>query len=285
MFLIGRDPLRNLPEKSPLAKQKPRYSSNGIAEDLTVFSEEAGDQPYRQLNRQDKRHQSEEISTITSKTRATSLDDLGKKAASLRPGLKMRSVSAGVALDNVLNEREQLKKTKPSDESSKQHQAGSDEILSAQSESSVMDSAYSEVEEPCLNLEKTSSPQFGARNSYGRGSPNRKKLVVLRSFSAQESGEVSLEEGEEVDVLQKEASGWWYVKNDFCEGWAPSAFLAPGRSRSISPEILDQQQISDNQDEHWQIKEHVDSVPKQKRDDLKRLIPPGKEKVGSLFIT
>ncbi|XP_020603739.1 SH3 and PX domain-containing protein 2A-like [Orbicella faveolata] len=279
-ILSGRDPLRKLPEKSSIAKQKTRYSANGIAEDLPVFIGETRDQLYRKL-RQNKRHTSEDIPVTTSKTRATSLDNgiLDRTdAATPRPGLKMRSFSAGVGLDNLLNEKEQLKESKPDDEPSKQR-SGGDESLSVQSESSATDSEYSdEVEETLLKLEKKSSPQFGARQSNGRGSPTRKKHVVLRSFFAEESGEVSLEEGEEVDVLQKGSSGWWYVKNDFCEGWAPSAFLAPGRSRSISPETLDQQEISDNQDEHWQIKENLDSWPKQKRDDLKRLVPQGKEK-------
>ena len=287
MFLIGRDPLRKIPEKSPLAQQKTRHSPSGIAEDLPVFSEESRGQLYRNL-RQNKEHQREDVPVTTSKTRATSVDNgiLDKTdAAPPRPGLKIRSFSAGVGLDNLLKERDQLKERRPDDEPSKQR-SGGDESLSAQSESSAIDSEYSaEVEETLLNLKVETSPQFVAKHSDGRGSPTRKKHVVLRSFFAEESGEVSLEEGEEVDVLKKEPSGWWYVKNDFCEGWAPSAFLAPGRSRSISPETSDQQQTSDSQDEHWQIKEDVHSCPTQKREDLKRLVPQGKEKVVSIFIT
>ena len=284
-FSTGRDPLRNIPEKGPL-KQKTWHSPNGIAEDLPVLSEEARDQHCRKMNRQNKRHSSDDISMITSKSRAASLDAeiWDKNAESLRPDLKKRSFSAGAVFDHLLSEREQLKKSKPDDKSSKQS-SRADKSLSVHSGSSGIDSKYSELEETRPSLEEKSSPQFGARNSNGRDSPSRKKYVVLRSFFAEERGEVSLEEGEEVDVLQKESSGWWYVKNDFCEGWAPSAFLAPGRSRSISPESLDQQQISDNQDEHWQIKESLDSWPKHKRDDLKRLVPQEKEKVISISIT
>ena len=279
LFLIGRDPLRNIPEEGPLAKHKTRCSPNGIAEDLAVLSEEARDQ-------QKKRQSSDDIPMITSKLRAASLDAeiCDTNAESIRPDLRMRSFSDGAVLDRLLSEREQLKKMEPDDKSSEEG-SRADKSLSVQSGSSAIDSEYSEVEETRPGLEEKSSPQFGARNSYGRDSTSRKKYVVLRSFFAEESGEVSLEEGEEVNVLQKASSGWWYVKNDFCEGWAPSAFLAPGRSRSISPEILDQQQILDNQDEHWQIKESLDSGPKQKLDDSKRLVPQGKEKVISIFIT
>ena len=284
-FSTGRDPLRNIPEKGPL-KQKTWHSPNGIAEDLPVLSEEARDQHCRKMNRQNKRHSRDDISMITSKSRATSLDDeiWDKSVESLIPDVKMRSFTPGAVFDRLLSEREKLKKSKLDDKSSKQS-SRADKSLSEQSGSSVIDSEYSELEETRPSLEEKSSPQFGARNSYGRDSPSRKKYVVLQSFFAEERGEVSLEEGEEVDVLQKESSGWWYVKNDFCEGWAPSAFLAPGRSRSISPESLDQQQISDNQDEHWQIKESLDSWPKHKRDDLKRFVPQEKEKVISISIT
>ena len=215
---------------------------------------------------------------ITSKTRATSFDDqiLDKNAASLRPGMNRRPLSVAVGLEDF-NERElQLKITK--------QQSGSYESLSAQSDSSAIDSEYSEEEMVHLNLEEENSPQFGPRNGHGSGSPNRKKYVVTRSFVAEESGEVSLEEGEEVDVLQKNFSGWWYVKNDFCEGCAPSAFLAPGRSRSVSPETLDQHRMPDSQEEPCQIKENLDTSPKLKRDDVKRLIPQGKEKVASTSI-
>ena len=286
LFLIGRDPLRNIPEEGPLAKHKTRYSPNGIAEDLPVFSEEARDQLYGKTNRQKKRQSSDDIPMITSKSRAASLDAeiCDTNAESIRPDLRMRSFSAGAVLDRLLSEREQLKKMKPDDKSSEQG-SSADKSLSVQSGSSAIDSEYSELEETRPNLKEKSSPQFGVRNSYGRDSPSRKKYVVLRSFFAEESGEVSLEEGEEVDVLQKESSGWWYVKNDFCEGWAASAFLAPGRSRSISPEILDQQEISDNQDKHRQINKSLDSWPKQKREDLKGLVLQGKEKVIRMSFT
>ena len=248
LFLIGRDPLRDIPVKCPLPKQKTRYSSNGIAEDLPVLSGETKDQLYRKRNR----HPSEDIPMVTGKTRAISLDDEG----------------AGVGCDNLFNERQQLKERKSSDEISKEH-SGSVSI------------SVQGGEENHINLEEEGSPQFGERNSRGRGSDNRKKHVVIRAFFAKESGEVSLEEGEEVDVLQKVPSGWWYVKSDFYEGWAPSAFLAIGRSKSVSVESLEKPQVKS---EHWQNEENLDGSPKQNRGELKGHTPQGKDKVVSVFI-
>lgn len=216
---------------------------------------------------------------IPGKTRAASVDDevLNKKTASPRPGLKRRPFSVAVGLADLFKESKELKERKPADELSKQ-QSGSDESISAQGESSTIDSGYSEVEE--TRSRKTSS-QFDRSSTLGRATPSRTKHVVISSFFAEESGEVSLEEGEEVEVLQKESSGWWYVKNDFCEGWAPSAFLAPAAgSRSTS--APDQPQIFDNQDESCQIKEKLDSCPRQPADqeEEKRFVPQEKFKVG-----
>ena len=202
------------------------------------------------------------------------MDDeiLNRVKASQRPGLKWRPISAGAALADFARETEELRV----------RTLGRDERVSSNDENSVIDSEYSKLVE---ERSGETSTDFLVTHCHGTASPDGKKHVVISSYIAEESGEVSLEKGEEVDVLQKESSGWWYVKNDFCEGWVPSAFLAPGRSRSISPESLDQQQISDNQDEHWRIKESLDSWPKQKRDDSKRLVTPGKEKVINISIT
>lgn len=70
---------------------------------------------------------------------------------------------------------------------------------------------------------------------------NRIKYVVILLFFVEESGEVFLEEGEEVEVLQKEFSGWWYVKSDFCEGWVLSVFLVFVGFRFLFLEMLDEQ--------------------------------------------
>lgn len=113
-----------------------------------------------------------------------------------------------------------------------------------------------------IESEKKESRVRKISTHSGRRSPNKPKYVAVASFAGEETGEVSLEDGEEVEVLQKEASGWWYVKNDFCEGWAPSAFLEPARaqsSRSGSPETLSQAQNEDNLDGFKQKQEEFDA--------------------------
>ena len=190
--------------------------------------------------------------------------------------MKRRPFTVPAGLADLFIESEELKERKPADELGKQ-QSGSDESISAQ-ESSAIDSEHSEV----TTHSRIVSSQLGARNSLGRASPLRKKYVVISLFIAEESGEVSLEEGEEVEVLQKEPSGWWYIKNDFCEGWAPSTFLKPAtHSKSTSPETPDQLDQPDNQEESYQIRGKLDSCPRQP-DDMeqeKRLVQQEKLKV------
>jgi len=223
---------------------------------------------------------------IPGKPRATSVtdDDLDKKVVTQRPGLRRRPFSVAVGIADLGKQTEKmLNEEKPEQElSQQQSESDGDESLSAQTESSAIDSEYSEVEE---TRSRKISTQSSARNSLARMTPNKAKYVVISSFFAEESGEVSVEEGEEVEVLQKESSGWWYVKNDFCEGWAPSAFLAPARSRSPSPETPNEPQVSDGQEESCQIKENLETCPKEEGEKERKFVPPRTEKVAIIFIS
>ncbi len=50
---------------------------------------------------------------------------------------------------------------------------------------------------------------------------------VISDFSTTESGEISVNEGEQVIVKEKNDAGWWLVSADAGEGWVPSAYLQP----------------------------------------------------------
>ncbi|CEH17465.1 myosin class i heavy chain [Ceraceosorus bombacis] len=51
------------------------------------------------------------------------------------------------------------------------------------------------------------------------------KYLVLYAFDTDQDGEMSLAKDEEVEVTQKEENGWWLVKKNGIEGWAPSNYL------------------------------------------------------------
>ena len=261
-------------EQSPLAKSKTDYNSNMIVEDQPVLSAEERGHLRQKLNRLNERQPAKDILVIPGKPRAASLDDeiLSKNAAPRRPGLKRRPFSAGVGLADFDKQCEELTEGK----------LCRGESVSAHDENLVIDSEYSKVVE---TVARKTSPEILVTHCHGKESPNRKNYVAISSFFGEESGEVSLEKGEEVDVLQKESSGWWYVKNDFCEGWAPKAFLAPTGSRSPSPEMPDQQQVSNSQEEPRQIKEKsVETRPKEKVADQIKFTTQGKEQVPIILL-
>ena len=240
-----------------------------------VLSGKARGHLHQTLNRLNERQPGKDILVIPGKPRAASLDDeiLSKNAASQRPCLKRRPFSAGVGMADFDKQCEELKERK----------LCGGESVSAHDDNLVIDSEYSiKVVE---RVSRRTSPEILVTHCHGKESPKRKKYVAISSFFAEESGEVSLEKGEKVDVLQKESCGWWYVKNDFCEGWAPKAFLAPTGSRSQSPETPDHQQVSNSQEEPCQIKEtSVETCPKEKGVDQIQFTTQGKEQVPIILL-
>ena len=95
------------------------------------------------------------------------------------------------------------------------------------------------IEEPCIQM----------KSAQSENSPRGKKYLAISSYVAVESGEVSLQSGEEVEVLEKLSSGWWYVKKEIGEGWAPKTFLKPVQVfRSKFPDTLDLSQSKETLD-------------------------------------
>ena len=69
----------------------------------------------------------------------------------------------------------------------------------------------------CARLDLLSGSQGGRRGEV---------YIAQHSYFADANGEASLVEGEEVLVMEKSLSGWWFVaKSDQQKGWVPSNFL------------------------------------------------------------
>ena len=95
------------------------------------------------------------------------------------------------------------------------------------------------IEEPCILM----------KSAQSEISPRGTKYLAISSYVAEESREVSLQLGEEVEVLEKLSSGWWYVKKEMEEGWAPRTFLKSVQVfRSKSSETLDLSQSKETLD-------------------------------------
>jgi len=50
---------------------------------------------------------------------------------------------------------------------------------------------------------------------------------VIASYQGATDGTIDLYEGDKIQVIRKSKGGWWFVKSDNQEGWAPSNYLEP----------------------------------------------------------
>jgi myosin-1 len=56
--------------------------------------------------------------------------------------------------------------------------------------------------------------------------PDVPQYKALYNFDTQEEGEMVLVKDETVEVTQKDDNGWWLVKKNGVEGWAPSNYVS-----------------------------------------------------------
>ena len=61
------------------------------------------------------------------------------------------------------------------------------------------------------------------------------RYVTLGDFQAAADDGISFAVGQTVEVLEKAASGWWYVTIDGREGWAPSSYLEKASGKAAAP--------------------------------------------------
>jgi myosin-1 len=67
--------------------------------------------------------------------------------------------------------------------------------------------------------------------------PSRIVFKVIYAFNAQEQTELSVSNGEEVDVVRREDNGWWMVRNgQGAEGWVPANYLEQVKAPTGPPQ-------------------------------------------------
>ena len=167
------------------------------------------------------------------------------------PVLTKRKFSVGVAITEMYKENlnfilnmtqaehsqsADAPRIQPPSETKENHSRGED--TSGDTEETI-----SGIEEHCIHM----------KSAQSENSPRGTKYLAISSYVAEESGEVSLQPGEEVVVFEKLSSGWWYVKKEMEEGWAPRTFLEPVQVLgSKSPETLDLSQCKEILDGIWE---------------------------------
>ncbi|CAM9393873.1 unnamed protein product [Lampetra fluviatilis] len=55
--------------------------------------------------------------------------------------------------------------------------------------------------------------------------PSEERYTVVHTYAAQDGDELELDKGALVDVLQKNLEGWWFIRYQGKEGWAPASYL------------------------------------------------------------
>lgn len=272
--LIGRG-LYTIPDQSPVpSRKKTGYNdSSWTPEDMNLLSRESRENLFKQLNER-----------RPSKPLPGTEGPASTATGSPRAGLRHRPFSVAVGVADILKETIENKPEKARSRSTvtapDYQSLDMDKQQSNGNENSPGDENSGENKQEEPRTRKISTQD-------GRRSPKKIKYVAVSSFAAEEDGEVSLEGGEEVDVLQKEASGWWYVKSKLGEGWAPSAYLEPVQSsRSTSPVNLEQSQDVECQEEYNQIDEQSNIVSEETvdKEEQKNSCIQDKQKVPRLTV-
>ncbi|XP_010791135.1 SH3 and PX domain-containing protein 2B isoform X2 [Notothenia coriiceps] len=60
---------------------------------------------------------------------------------------------------------------------------------------------------------------------FGTGFGQDEKYTVIYQYSARDQDEIDLERGMIVEVIQKNLEGWWKIRYQGLEGWAPASYL------------------------------------------------------------
>ena len=83
---------------------------------------------------------------------------------------------------------------------------------------------------PCIRppRKKTNRSKL-PKYSIQKDAPHSSKLAyqAIASYRGSTDGTIDLSEGDKVQVIRKSKAGWWFVKTDEQEGWAPSNYLEP----------------------------------------------------------
>ncbi|XP_078406819.1 SH3 and PX domain-containing protein 2B isoform X2 [Cetorhinus maximus] len=68
-------------------------------------------------------------------------------------------------------------------------------------------------------------------------------FIVIYPYSARDNDEIDLERGAVVEVIQKNLEGWWKIRYQNREGWAPASYLKKATSDLLGQKIISGQSI------------------------------------------
>ncbi|XP_053154979.1 SH3 and PX domain-containing protein 2B isoform X2 [Hemicordylus capensis] len=72
---------------------------------------------------------------------------------------------------------------------------------------------------------------------YTSGWGQEEKYMVIYPYAARDQDEINLDKGAVVEVMQKNLEGWWKIRYQGQEGWAPASYLKKGSGDLFSSKL------------------------------------------------
>ncbi|XP_007520897.1 SH3 and PX domain-containing protein 2B [Erinaceus europaeus] len=79
--------------------------------------------------------------------------------------------------------------------------------------------------------------QDGAQDEFPLQPEEEEKYTVIYPYTARDQDEMNLERGALVEVTQKNLEGWWKIRHQGREGWAPASYLKKSSGEPLPPKL------------------------------------------------
>ncbi|XP_054245154.1 SH3 and PX domain-containing protein 2B [Indicator indicator] len=79
--------------------------------------------------------------------------------------------------------------------------------------------------------------QDGVQDEFSMQPDEEEKYTVIYPYTARDQDEINLDKGAVVVVIQKNLEGWWKIRYQGQEGWAPASYLKKGNGEMFSQKL------------------------------------------------
>ncbi|NXX22505.1 SPD2B protein, partial [Podargus strigoides] len=79
--------------------------------------------------------------------------------------------------------------------------------------------------------------QDGVQDEFSMQPDEEEKYTVIYPYTARDQDEMNLDKGAVVEVIQKNLEGWWKIRYQGQEGWAPASYLRKGNGEMFSQKL------------------------------------------------
>ncbi|NXG41751.1 SPD2B protein, partial [Psilopogon haemacephalus] len=79
--------------------------------------------------------------------------------------------------------------------------------------------------------------QDGVQDEFSIQPDGEEKYTVIYPYTARDQDEMNLDKGAVVEVIQKNLEGWWKIRYQGQEGWAPASYLKKGNGEMFSQKL------------------------------------------------